>query len=417
MISLTTLRKEFECQICLDNCMRRNRVVLGDCPAGDAHAMCTPCATTYLTGRVEEGRVLQGLRCPNHGQDGCAARASPDQLKRLLSDETFAKYERFLAQREDPTMRECPVCAERVRPKRKRSDGADPGASAGGGPPPAAGEIVAAMRCSRGHEFCYYHSNAHAGDETCEEYAKRMARETRAAASALGDVKACPACGVMTHKSSGCNHMTCPACKGNWCWTCGKTLGAGKAAVGWHFNPANPVGCLQQEYTMDVDTLRGPMTCFVRLLSAPGIALGFVLFFGFVPAWPLCGLGFLASILAIMLVQIVWVVPVSLVVVPVISLLGATSGHAEMFMMAPMATWIACAECAGFINEDADGMVERWGDASKSGESKSGDGAGGEVDAGRLSEKERIALAIQRSLEEGGAPGPEGAAAGADESV
>jgi hypothetical protein len=150
MISLTTLRKEFECQICLDNCMRRNRVVLGDCPAGDAHAMCTPCATTYLTGRVEEGRVLQGLRCPNHGQDGCAARASPDQLKRLLSDETFAKYERFLAQREDPTMRECPVCAERVRPKRKRSDGADPGASAGGGPPPAAGEIGAALRCSRG---------------------------------------------------------------------------------------------------------------------------------------------------------------------------------------------------------------------------------------------------------------------------
>ena len=34
--------------------------------------------------------------------------------------------------------------------------------------------------------------------------------------------KMCPGCGIMTEKSSGCNHMTCTVCNGHWCFECGE---------------------------------------------------------------------------------------------------------------------------------------------------------------------------------------------------
>jgi hypothetical protein len=37
-----------------------------------------------------------------------------------------------------------------------------------------------------------------------------------------GNVKGCPKCGVLTQKSSGCDHMECPYCKIHWCYRCPK---------------------------------------------------------------------------------------------------------------------------------------------------------------------------------------------------
>ena len=34
------------------------------------------------------------------------------------------------------------------------------------------------------------------------------------------ETKKCPACGLSTEKSGGCNHMQCTKCKKNWCWVC-----------------------------------------------------------------------------------------------------------------------------------------------------------------------------------------------------
>ena len=30
----------------------------------------------------------------------------------------------------------------------------------------------------------------------------------------------CPACGTMTQKNGGCDHMTCTKCRSHWCWIC-----------------------------------------------------------------------------------------------------------------------------------------------------------------------------------------------------
>merc|ERR1711974_320483 len=45
----------------------------------------------------------------------------------------------------------------------------------------------------------------------------------------------------MGDKISGCNHMTCPRCKQEWCWMCGD----GIDSVGAHFRADNPKGCRQ----------------------------------------------------------------------------------------------------------------------------------------------------------------------------
>jgi hypothetical protein len=45
-----------------------------------------------------------------------------------------------------------------------------------------------------------------------------------------GHIKGCPKCGVLTQKSSGCDHMECPYCKIHWCYRCPK----GEAFISEH---------------------------------------------------------------------------------------------------------------------------------------------------------------------------------------
>ena len=53
-------------------------------------------------------------------------------------------------------------------------------------------------------------------------------------------VKRCPRCQIFTEKNSGCNHMTCPRCKYQWCWLC-----EGKFNYG-HYNSGR---CEGQQFT------------------------------------------------------------------------------------------------------------------------------------------------------------------------
>lgn len=51
------------------------------------------------------------------------------------------------------------------------------------------------------------------------------------------DFSNCPKCRVRVEKYSGCNKMTCPHCKYNWCWICGASCSYA------HYLPFNPFGC------------------------------------------------------------------------------------------------------------------------------------------------------------------------------
>ncbi|CAE6948124.1 unnamed protein product [Symbiodinium natans] len=233
----TLPRSEFTCKICLMQCDDRVKTTLSQCAAPQTHTLCRDCLCCYLKGRIEERRV-KDLRCPLFGSDGCQAVAQEHELASILPEEVFQKYLRFSAMVEDATLRECPTCAELVKPQM----GSEADLEANG-----TSEVLALnpeMRCSQGHLFCYYHSNAHPpGQGACEAYAREEAREAKLALEAQG-AKECPSCQAQTLKADGCNHMVCFACQSHWCWTCGKLLD-GRLSLGWHYNPANPAGCLQ----------------------------------------------------------------------------------------------------------------------------------------------------------------------------
>ena len=50
-------------------------------------------------------------------------------------------------------------------------------------------------------------------------------------------VQTCSKCNMLVEKTRGCNHMTCPICRYQWCWLCGATY------TDIHFSPLNPLGC------------------------------------------------------------------------------------------------------------------------------------------------------------------------------
>ena len=56
-----------------------------------------------------------------HGSDDCTATADHDFVKAHVDPNVFDKYERFLKVVEDPSLRECPICKELVKPKRRRT--------------------------------------------------------------------------------------------------------------------------------------------------------------------------------------------------------------------------------------------------------------------------------------------------------
>jgi len=142
----------------------------------------------------------------------------------LTDSATFAKYERFRQVQGDPLLRQCPSCETLCQPNKDEEGG-----------------VIPEMKCSRcGAEFCFHHSNAHAG-QSCETYRQQMDKDEHYALCVDIKTMPCPGCSIQTEKNGGCNHMTCLQCKQEWCWICGD----GIDDVGAHFSADNPKGCRQ----------------------------------------------------------------------------------------------------------------------------------------------------------------------------
>ena len=162
--SKDTKDKDIQCTVCWGG---SGTVVMKDCPTAKSgslkHGMCLNCAKTYLTLQIKEKRV-QNIRCPMYGSDDCSATAHSDFVKAHVDPSTYEKYQRFLKVVEDPSLRECPVCKELVKPKirsdMKKDDDDDEKTSTKCDE--TKDNVIAEMKCSVGHEFCYYHSAAHA---------------------------------------------------------------------------------------------------------------------------------------------------------------------------------------------------------------------------------------------------------------
>ncbi|CAD6585494.1 MAG: hypothetical protein ASARMPRED_002181 [Alectoria sarmentosa] len=74
------------------------------------------------------------------------------------------------------------------------------------------------------HAFLVVNSNAVA-TQTANPASSALQRKTRAEEVAatqylITNVKLCPRCNVRGEKVSGCDHMTCPQCRYQYCWAC-----------------------------------------------------------------------------------------------------------------------------------------------------------------------------------------------------
>ena len=75
-----------------------------------------------------------------------------------------------------------------------------------------------------GQLYCFTHGTAHPPTESCADFEARNAVSSATRRLLEQDTKPCPKCHALTHKFTGCNHMTCSQCGQDWCWLCGEPI-------------------------------------------------------------------------------------------------------------------------------------------------------------------------------------------------
>lgn len=79
------------------------------------------------------------------------------------------------------------------------------------------------------NEFCFkcLRNRGEHENMKCKKYLEEMKKkDDEIFLKAYGEnkIKKCPHCGSHTHKTVGCNHMTCANCKKEWCWRCNEKI-------------------------------------------------------------------------------------------------------------------------------------------------------------------------------------------------
>ncbi|KAL7722625.1 RBR-type E3 ubiquitin transferase [Entamoeba marina] len=78
------------------------------------------------------------------------------------------------------------------------------------------------IECTCGQRFCFQCLGELHSPATCQEVTNWAELNTKDSDDSylLLTAKRCYHCGLLTERTSGCNHMTCPKCHKDWCWMC-----------------------------------------------------------------------------------------------------------------------------------------------------------------------------------------------------
>eukprot|EP00094_Tigriopus_californicus_P008652 TCALIF_08340-PA protein Name:"Similar to RNF14 E3 ubiquitin-protein ligase RNF14 (Homo sapiens)" AED:0.05 eAED:0.05 QI:59/0.85/1/1/1/1/8/113/640 len=225
----------FECLVCFSEKFGTQCLQFVQCK----HVYCKACMAQHFTVRIQEG-CYSSISCPT---EGCESTALPNQIKELLPEDVFERYESKLLETTLETMSDilpCPLlhCQCPTLIDRENNMGRCP-------------------RCS--HTFCIYCKAAFHGVEPCKMKSQenmkiiKMYREANPAGKVIlekrygkrqltvmvdefqsltyleDNTKRCPKCGTPIQKSEGCNKMTCNKCNTHFCYICGDKIS--------HINP------------------------------------------------------------------------------------------------------------------------------------------------------------------------------------
>ncbi|XP_068175640.1 E3 ubiquitin-protein ligase RNF14-like [Antennarius striatus] len=236
----------FDCGVCYTSRLGSDCVQLPGC----GHVFCRACLTQFCKLQITEGNV-RGVTCP---QSACTAGPTPAQVKSLVGEELFSRYDRLLLQNTLDAMPDVVYCP-------RLSCGAAVIQETSG----------AAAVCSVcGFAFCVACRKTYHGREDCQGKKNRRTKEeqkqgervdlpqTAEGIKALWDdyssgskqrkrllearygreilrnsledclsenwmetnSKYCPHCFCRIEKNQGCNIMTCSRCGQMFCWAC-----------------------------------------------------------------------------------------------------------------------------------------------------------------------------------------------------
>uniref|UniRef100_A0A3Q3E5B2 RBR-type E3 ubiquitin transferase n=1 Tax=Labrus bergylta TaxID=56723 RepID=A0A3Q3E5B2_9LABR len=246
----------FDCDICFVGWLGSECVQLLECD----HIFCRGCLSEFCKLQITEGNV-RGVTCPNAD---CPATPTPAQVKSLVGEELFSRYDRLLLQKTLDSMSDVTYCPRRTC---------------------AAAVILekssrAAVCSVCKYAFCVACRKTYHGTKNCQEQRNTKTEETHHLNTPLphsieglkalwkdyatgskqrkkllesrygrsrllftleeglseqwicGNSKNCPHCFCKIEKQGGCNMMTCSQCGQRFCWVCLARL----QSIGSHYS-------------------------------------------------------------------------------------------------------------------------------------------------------------------------------------
>ncbi|XP_053704129.1 E3 ubiquitin-protein ligase RNF14 isoform X1 [Synchiropus splendidus] len=218
--------KLFCCGICFSDKQGGDCLCFKECQ----HVFCKACLSGYFQVQIADGNV-QCLNCP---EPKCTSSATPLQVKQLVGEEMFARYDRLLLQSTLDLMPDVVYCP-------RQSCGTavmlEPDTTMG---------ICSACRyafctiCKMGyHGMSHCKASAEELSSLRDEYlsaseeqqgfmekrfGKRVIQKAVEESSSREwldeNCKECPRCSTNIQKVDGCNKMTCTSCHQYFCWLC-----------------------------------------------------------------------------------------------------------------------------------------------------------------------------------------------------
>uniref|UniRef100_A0A8C9YXD4 RBR-type E3 ubiquitin transferase n=1 Tax=Sander lucioperca TaxID=283035 RepID=A0A8C9YXD4_SANLU len=223
----------FDCGVCFMGWLGSDCVQLSEC----GHIFCQACLAEFCKLQITEGNI-RAVTCP---EADCSATPTPAQVKRLVGEELFSRYDRLLLQSTLDCMADVVYCPRRTC----------------GSAVIVEKSSTAALCSVCRFAFCVTCKKTYHGTVLCvsvcvseglrallDDYAsgsnkRQSLLESRYGQSRMQNTmedllseswidsnsKYCPHCFCRIEKNRGCNMMTCSQCGQSFCWACLSRLG------------------------------------------------------------------------------------------------------------------------------------------------------------------------------------------------
>ncbi|KAJ0032115.1 hypothetical protein NQD34_002196 [Periophthalmus magnuspinnatus] len=242
-------REQFECGVCFGNWLGSECIQITEC----GHVFCRTCLADFCKFQIQNGNVTD-VKC---AQTDCKAAPTPAQVRSLVGEELFSRYDRLLLQSTLDSMPDVVYCP---RPSCASPVLSDSSSSMGLCTVCSFSFCVLCKKTYHGTEACYTpgprEERAKGAEGQTEPYApipqsqvgrmalwddyssggrkrQRVLEDRYGRRTLLGflescltsdwirvNTKNCPHCFSRIQKTEGCNRMTCSWCRRLFCWNC-----------------------------------------------------------------------------------------------------------------------------------------------------------------------------------------------------